>query len=341
MSSETNQPDPIAISVVVPVRNEESSVCVLLEGLLSQTLPPNEIVITDGGSTDSTRSIIEEFIEHGAPVKLIREEFSMPGRARNIGVAHSSSEWIAFVDAGMIPVRDWLSQLAAQVGTDPHPDVVYGSWEPVTNTFFKECAALAYVPPVFEQGGEWMRHGVVASSLVRRDAWHSVGGFSEELRSGEDLLFVQKLADAGFCVARAPRAIVYWNIQPTFWRTFKRFVSYSRHNARAGLFAQWQGAIFTRYGLLVLLSLLALKLGPQWLIVTLVLSLLFLALRALRSLWRNRKCYPANLRRQALRMLFLIPLLAVIDAATVIGTLNWVIIDRFHVVRRNDGFKKS
>jgi len=33
----------IAISVVVPVRDEEDSIRVLLEGLLGQTLPPNEI----------------------------------------------------------------------------------------------------------------------------------------------------------------------------------------------------------------------------------------------------------------------------------------------------------
>jgi len=97
------KPDTIAISVVVPVWNEESSVRALLEGLLAQTLPPDEIVITDGGSTDRTPAIIEEFIARGAPVKLIREEFSMPGRARNQGVRHSRNEGVAFTEAGIKP----------------------------------------------------------------------------------------------------------------------------------------------------------------------------------------------------------------------------------------------
>ena len=56
MKNPDNSPrlNSIAISVVVPVRDEEDSIRVLLEGLLGQTLPPNEIVITDGGSMDQT-----------------------------------------------------------------------------------------------------------------------------------------------------------------------------------------------------------------------------------------------------------------------------------------------
>ena len=90
----------IEISVVVPVRNEEDSVRCLIEGLLAQTLPPREIIITDGGSIDATREIIEEFIGQGAPVRMIRERDSMPGRARNVGVEHATCDWIAFTDAG-------------------------------------------------------------------------------------------------------------------------------------------------------------------------------------------------------------------------------------------------
>jgi glycosyltransferase involved in cell wall biosynthesis len=46
----------IEVSVVVPVRNEELSIRALLDGLLNQTLAPKEIIITDGGSTDTYHS---------------------------------------------------------------------------------------------------------------------------------------------------------------------------------------------------------------------------------------------------------------------------------------------
>jgi len=46
----------------VPVRDEANSIHRLIEALLGQTHPPNEIVITDGGSVDGTREIIREII---------------------------------------------------------------------------------------------------------------------------------------------------------------------------------------------------------------------------------------------------------------------------------------
>jgi glycosyltransferase involved in cell wall biosynthesis len=60
------------VSVIVPVRDEEDSIRELLDSLLAQTRPPDEIVITDGGSIDATPQIIESYREKGAPVKLIR-----------------------------------------------------------------------------------------------------------------------------------------------------------------------------------------------------------------------------------------------------------------------------
>ena len=38
----------------------------------------------------------------------------------------------------------------------------------------------------------------IASSLMKRSVWRSVGGFPEDLRSGEDLLFMDRMETAGF-----------------------------------------------------------------------------------------------------------------------------------------------
>src|SRR3977135_3817628 len=103
------------ISVAVPVRNEASSIRALLDELLSQTLEPADIILTDGGSQDAPLQIIEEFIDSGAPVKLRREKKALPGRARNISAQHCQSDWIAFIDAGNRPASDWLENLARKV----------------------------------------------------------------------------------------------------------------------------------------------------------------------------------------------------------------------------------
>src|SRR5437870_2859837 len=178
------------ISVVVPVRDEEQSIRLLLKSLLEQTRQPNEIVIADTGSKDKTPGIVQEFIDRGAPIKLIRQRAAFPGRGRNVGVANSECEWIAFTDAGTRPSPDWLAALLRKVEEDETVDVVYGAYEPVVDSFFKECAAIAYVPPSLQAEGD-VRPCSIVSALMRRDVWEKVGGFSEHLRSAEDLLFMR------------------------------------------------------------------------------------------------------------------------------------------------------
>lgn len=329
----------IEISVVVPVRNEEESVRSLIEGLLGQTLLPREIVITDGGSVDRTVEIIEEFIGRGAPVRVIREQNSLPGRARNIGVAHARYDWIAFTDAGTRPEPDWLAALARRVGDQAEVDVVYGSFTPITDSFFRECAAMAYLPPPVEIEGRFTSCKSIASALMRRRVWTAVGGFPENLRSAEDLLFMQKIEAEGFRELRAPDATVHWNIQSNLWRTFKRFVTYARNNMRAGLWRQWQAAIFLRYALLAMLTVPAFFLGARWLIVPVGCWLGLLLARAAKALSRNRRVYPAGIGRNLLRLLLLLPIIASLDLAAFVGSLNWLLLDRRHPtgMRSNHG----
>jgi glycosyltransferase involved in cell wall biosynthesis len=321
------------ISVVIPVRDEEDSVRALLQGLLNQTQPPAEIVITDGGSTDATVKIIEEFIHDGAPVKLIRRQASLPGRARNIGAEHSACEWIAFTDAGTTPAPDWLASLAEKAGDGSTADVVYGTYEPVVDSFFRECAAIAYVPPPATTAEGFARPRSIVSALMRRRVWEDVGGFPEHLRSAEDLLFMNKIERAGFRIVRAPGAVVYWTIQPGLWTTFRRFVTYSRNNISAGLWRQWQATIFRRYALLGVIAAPSIFIGVKWLIVPLLLWLMLLAARAARALSQNRQAYPARFSRNIFRLLLLIPIITTLDAAAFAGSIGWLLGDKFGTAR--------
>ena len=319
----------IRISVAVPVRNEASNIGDLVRRLLAQTRPPDEIIITDGGSIDGTPEIVAEFIRNGEPVKLIRAGEALPGRGRNLAAAEASSDWLAFIDGGIEPAADWLAVLANKVEQDSSIDVVYGAWEPVTDSFFAECAAITYVPPPAPRNGVVTRPRFIASSLMKRSVWRSVGGFPEDLRSGEDLLFMDRIETSGFNSAFEPRAIVRWQLRTTFASTFKRFVVYARNNIRAGLWRQWQAAIFTRYLLLIALAVLLFALAPQLLWVPPALWVLMLLARAVVSIRRNRSCYPASAGRNLRRLFLLVPLLATIDAAAIIGSVQWLLFDRF------------
>lgn len=318
------------ISVIIPVRNEAQTIRPLLETLNLQTKAPAEVVITDAGSTDGTPDIVAEFARNSFPVHLIRSDFGYPGRGRNLGAARAANEWLAFIDAGIVPDQRWLEFLTLPAENEEEVDVVYGSFQPVTDTFFKECAAIAYVAPPSIVEGEPVRTRSIASALMRRSVWESAGGFPEDLRSAEDLLFMDRVEAGGARIAHAPKALVHWNIQPTFGGTFRRFVTYSRNNIRAGLWRQWQRAIFSRY-VLVLLCALPL-LVPGWrlagLLLPLAVWLLMMVARAVVAIRRNSTSYPASFGRNLKRLVVLIPLLALIDLAAIAGSFQWLINDR-------------
>ena len=316
------------VSVIVPVRDEERSIRELLDSLLQQTRPPDEIVIADGGSVDATPQIIEQYIHQGAPVRLLRAGPALPGRGRNVGAAAAKFDWLAFTDAGIRLDRDWLEHLIARAEQDETIDVVYGAWEPVTDTFFKECAAIAYVPPpVPMSDGASIRPRSIASALLRRDVWAAVDGFPEDLRSAEDLLFMDRVEAAGYRAGFAPKAQIHWNVKPTLGSTFSRFIVYSRNNIRAGLWRQWQKAILIRYAVLFVLVVLAAIFDPRWLWVPVVLWLAMLAARAVVSIRRNRRCYPASPFRNVVRVALIMCVLAALDAAAIIGSVQWLLLD--------------
>ncbi len=318
------------VSVIVPVRDEEHSIRELLDSLLQQTRPPDEIVITDGGSVDATPQIIEQYIEQGAPVRLLRAGPALPGRGRNLGAAAAQFEWLAFTDAGIRLDRDWLESLIARAERGDALDVVYGAWEPVTDTLFKKCAAIAYVPPPLAMSdGVVARPRVIVSSLLRRDAWAAVDGFREDLRSAEDLLFMDRLEHAGYRAVFETRAQVHWNLRPTLGATFKRFLIYSRNNIRAGLWRQWQATILGRYAVLFVLLVLALVVDPRWAWLPVAAWVLMLAARALISIRRNRHCYPASFSQNLIRVFVIGSLLAALDTAAIIGSVQWLLLDAF------------
>lgn len=314
----------VKISVVVPVRNESASIGLLLDRLLEQTLAPAEIVITDGGSSDSTVDIIQDRINKGAPVKLVRTEMALPGRGRNLAAQQAASEWIAFTDAGVVPSIDWLDEMARVATANDRVDVVYGSYEPIIDNLFTECAAVAYVPPKVRIEGSLLRPHSIVSALMRKSVWEKGGGFPEHLRSAEDLLFMRSVEGSGAHIAYAPNAIVRWSVQPSWTSTFKRFMVYSRNNILAGLWREWQQAIVIRYGFLLLLALPGVFVGWWWLAVPFGTWAGMLLLRSIVAIRRNRDSYPASVPRNLARLCLLIPLIGLLDFAALTGVAVWL-----------------
>lgn len=244
-----------SVSVVVPVRNEERSLPPLLDALLGQSLPPDEVVVADGGSIDDTLAVARGFGDRG--VRTLELGPAYPGRGRNAGFEAARNDWVAFIDAGCVPGPDWLEQLlGARDAAGQAVQVVFGDYDPWIRTEWDAAAGLAVLPPRDASG---CRPPFIASSLVHRGAWQAAGGFPEHLRAAEDLLFFQRLESAGVRAVRSQKAVIRWEMAAGPMAVFRRLRLYSAHHLAAGLWRTWHGRVLAMDVVAVALA------GASWL----------------------------------------------------------------------------
>jgi glycosyltransferase involved in cell wall biosynthesis len=301
------------VSVVVPLYNEEATVGRLLTALATQTRLPDEAILVDAGSTDRTAEIVRTF---PVPfrVRLLERGRLNPGEARNEGIALAAHEWVAFTDGGIQPEPSWLHELLAAAGNGA--DVVFGSYEPVCDTPFRMCAALAYVSPRAVTG---IRGPIVASLLIRQGVIAAVGEFPPH-RAAEDLIFMERILAGPFRVAFAPRAVVHWETAPTVRSTFRRFALYSAANLAASRGRFWHLGLARQYALLLALLLLAYGAGAgAWSFLALPAGL---AARTLKVTWPKRGQLPFRRFGPAL-LAGAAGVLLLVDAATWWGAAAW------------------
>ncbi len=88
------------ISVIVPVRNEERFIGDTLDHLLVQRYDPRrfEVLVADGGSTDSTREIVAGYARRHPQVRLLKNEGRLSSAGRNVAVCASRGEIVLLVD---------------------------------------------------------------------------------------------------------------------------------------------------------------------------------------------------------------------------------------------------
>ncbi|GIZ36414.1 hypothetical protein TUM12151_34000 [Morganella morganii] len=100
------------ISVVIPCYNAAIFIVDCLSSIINQTYKNIEIIIIDDASTDNTITVVSEYIKKinsTIPIKIFSLQINYgPAKARNIGVAKSSGQYIAFMDADDISVLNRL-----------------------------------------------------------------------------------------------------------------------------------------------------------------------------------------------------------------------------------------
>jgi len=307
----------VNLALVIPLKNEGSTIEILIKSILTQTLQPSEIILVDGGSTDNTVQFAKKISKDDSRFRIIEAGIAMPGKGRNIGVAHAKSEWIAFTDAGICLDKNWLKNLVLAAGKNNETAIIYGNYSPQINSFFDKCATIAYVTPATPGN---IRGKFIASCLLKKQVWEKTGGFPD-WRATEDLVFMENAEKAGFQVAVAPDAMVYWQLRPGIASTFKRFDLYSKYNVWAGRQAYWHYGVARQYALMAMFVLLGIFHFWYWIL----LLPLWMAARVVKRIFIHRNEFGLKTLFNPAVFFMVMVITLVIDAATFSGWIKAIL----------------
>ena len=245
------------VSVICTVKNEAHAVCRLLDSLAGQTRRPDEVVITDGGSTDGTPAILADFAARAPfPLRVIAAPGSNIAQGRNLAIRAATGDIIASTDAGVWLEPTWLADLVAPFA-DPHVHVVSGFFVPDPQTVFETALGATTLPAVEEVRPDRF---IPSSRSVafRQAAWEAVGGYPEWLDYCEDVIFDLDLRARFPDFGWAPTAVAHFRPRASLRAFARQYYLYARGDGKAGL---WPKRHAIRYVTYLILAPLLVALG--------------------------------------------------------------------------------
>jgi len=232
------------VSVVATVLNEADSLSRLLDSLAAQTRLPDEVVICDGGSTDSTQSVLEA--ETRLPLRIIQRPGANISQGRNAAIHAATGDVIAVTDAGVRLSPHWLEKIIApleNIDADTRTQAVAGFFVPDPETAFETAMGATVLPDLRDVNPA---HFLPSSRSVafRKSAWAAVGGYPEWLDYCEDLIFDFRIRDRYGPFVFVPEATVRFRPRSSLHAFFVQYYRYARGDGKADL---WRRRHLIRY----------------------------------------------------------------------------------------------
>jgi glycosyltransferase involved in cell wall biosynthesis len=304
--------DASSVSIACTVRDEADNIAALIDSMLAQTRPADEIVINDCGSRDETPAIVERYIAAGHPIRLVYGGHNIPS-GRNNAIAHAQYPIVACTDAGLELDPRWLERIVAPIERGA-ADLVGGFFKPAPQSLFElVLGATNYRDPQEIDPDTFLPFG--KSVAFRKQAWAQAGGYPEWASHCEDILFDQSLRRAGARQDFVPDALVLFRPRGSL-RTFARqYFLYARGDGVANLWSRRHLIRYVTYS-----AALALLFGARrrpWLLALMLPGALAYSRAPLRRL---RARAPALSSGELLAAIALIPVIRVVgDIAKMLG----------------------
>lgn len=182
--------------MIIPTYNRRDLLPRALDSVLAQTMPVDEIIVIDDGSTDGTEDMLRA--RYGDRIRYVWQPNAGVSAARNHGLRLAQGRYLALLDSDDLWLPTKTERQVSFLDAQPDFGMVVCDVERIDGEY-RHIDVLRRRDIVREDGWvlRWILHNpalVPASVLMRREVFDQLGGFDEQLRTAEDLEFHLRVA---------------------------------------------------------------------------------------------------------------------------------------------------
>lgn len=212
----------IQVSVIIPVFNIEAHLQQCLDSVINQTLSDIEIICVDDGSTDTSPQILSKYAERDKRFRIITQENSGPGIARNTGLEQAKGKYVIFLDSDDWFELDFLEQVVNKA-VEANADVTICQTVEFDSDTGKPRSAKwmlkrqflpadVFSPEDIQKYLFQFTYGMPWDKLYRLEYLKKTGILFPSLRNSEDLAFVFPTLLESKRIAIQPNILIHHRI---------------------------------------------------------------------------------------------------------------------------------
>ena len=197
-----------SISALIRVHNGEDHVGETVDAILSQTRPPDEVLVVDDGSTDGTVELLREF---GSEIRIVSQPNGGHASAFNRGFEEARCEYVAICDADDIWEPSKLERQCEALLVHPEIDIAFSGstfFGLVTGPRAPYAVDGLLASPAFGRDLYQANFICTSTTLVSRELYGRVGRFREAVAPAEDFDYWLRALDAGAVFFHDPAELV-------------------------------------------------------------------------------------------------------------------------------------